>query len=177
MPNVKPIVHRILEDYALPQDGIHGVPHWARVMETGFRLAELTGAKTEIIQLFAIFHDSQRVNEGTDPGHGQRGADFAVELRGDVFDLPDHDFQLLFTACSHHTDGMTDGDITVQTCWDADRLDLGRVGTAPDRRYLCTDAAKAPEMMKWADGRACFGVVPELVGEEWGVDTDGWDEV
>jgi hypothetical protein len=35
-----------------------------------------------------------------------------------------------------------DGDITVQTCWDADRLDLPRVGIQPLPQFLCTEAAK-----------------------------------
>jgi hypothetical protein len=45
-------------------------------------------------------------------------------------------------------------DITVQTCWDADRLELGRVGTMPKAEYLCTDAGKDLEMIEWAHGRA-----------------------
>jgi hypothetical protein len=44
MPNLEPIVHRILEDYALPRHGTHGVGHWAKVLEKGLRLAEVTGA-------------------------------------------------------------------------------------------------------------------------------------
>ena len=27
-------------------------------------------------------------------------------------------------------------------------------------------------MIRWADGRASFGVVPELVKEEWGIDLE-----
>ena len=69
--------------------------------------------------------------------------------------------------------GATTGDITVQTCWDADRLDLGRVGVYPEPARLCTDAAR--RLIKWADGRACFKVIPEMVEEEWGIDTAGWE--
>lgn len=165
--NVPLIVHAILDEYSLPRDGDHGVAHWARVLENGIRLAKETGANVEVVTLFAVFHDSKRVNEITDPGHGQRGADFATELRGRVFDLLDDEFNLLYHACAEHTGGKTHGDITVQTCWDADRLDLGRVGILPHLSKLCTDAAKTPEMIKWADGRASFGVVPEFVMDEW----------
>lgn len=176
MPNIaavlKPIIHRILEDYALPWHGTHGVGHWARVLENGLRLAEKTGANIEVVQLFAIFHDSRRINEGTDDGHGKRGADLAAELRGDWFNFPDADFDLLYAACAGHTDGETDADITIQTCWDADRLDLGRVGICPEPRKLCTPAAR--KLIRWADGRACFEVVPDLVADEWGIDTEGW---
>lgn len=167
--NLQPIVHAVLEEYALPWDGIHGVGHWARVLENGLRISQITGANVEVVQLFAIFHDSRRINEGVDDGHGQRGADLAVRLRGDIFQLPDQDFNLLHAACVGHTDGGTTADITIQTCWDADRLDLGRVGICPHPSKLCTGAAKYPEVLKWADGRACFQVVPEIVIKEWGI--------
>jgi len=169
MLNLKPLVHRILEDYALPWHGTHGVGHWARVLENGPRLAQATDAKVEVVQLFAIFHDARRVNEGYDDGHGERGADLAAELRH-VFDLSDADFELLYEACAGHTDGLTDADLTIQVCWDADRLDLGRVGVIPVSQKLCTPAAKIPTMLKWADGRAGFEVVPELVKYEWGIE-------
>lgn len=169
MLNLKPIVHAVLEDYALPWHGTHGIAHWARVLENGLRLAQSTGANVEVIQLFAVFHDSRRISECTDPGHGRRGAELAAELRGTLFDMSDADFALLHEACVWHTDGWTEGDVTVQTCWDSDRLDLGRCGTTPDSRRLCTDAAKSLAMRKWADGRACLEVVPDFVKDEWGL--------
>ena len=171
--HLKPLIHAILEDYALPWHGTHGVGHWGRVLENGLRLAMTTGAKVEIVQLFAVFHDARRINESVDDGHGRRGADLAAELRGTLFDLPDADFNLLYEACAHHTDGLTEADITVQVCWDADRLDLGRVGMVPEPKKLCTTAAKATKMLKWADGRAASEVVPELVKGEWGIDLRG----
>ena len=170
MLHLKPLVHAILEDYALPWHGTHGVSHWARVLENGLRLAQKTGATIEVVELFAVFHDSRRVNEGVDGGHGKRGAELAATLRGDWFNLPDADFDLLYAACVGHTDGETDADITIQTCWDSDRLDLGRVGIYPEPNRLCTEAAKQPDILKWADGRGCFEIVPEIVQGEWGID-------
>ena len=170
--NLKPLLHRILEDYVLSWHGTHGVGHWARVLENGLRLAEATGAKVEVVQLFAIFHDCRRINEGHDDGHGERGAELAAELRH-LFTLSDADFALLYEACAAHTDGLTDADFTIQVCWDADRLDLGRVGIVPENAKLCTPAAKTWEMLKWADGRAAFEVVPDLVKDEWGIDLRG----
>ena len=170
--NLKPLVHRILEDYALPPHGTHGVGHWARVLENGPRLAEATDAKIEVVQLFAIFHDSRRVNEGVDDDHGERGAELAAELRH-LFTLSDENFELLYEACAYHTDGLTEADVTIQVCWDSDRLDLGRVGIMPEKAKLCTVAAKASKMLKWADGRAAFEVVPDFVKGEWGIDLGG----
>jgi uncharacterized protein len=143
---------------------------WARVLENGLRVAEQTGANIEVVSLFAVLHDSKRVNECTDPDHGQRGADFAAELRGHLFDLPDQELELLYLACAGHTHERTHSDITVQTCWDADRLDLGRIGITPDPNRLCTAAARKTELLRWADGRARFVIVPTLVWDEWGVD-------
>ena len=62
--------------------------------------------------------------------------------------------RLLLHACRRHSDGLTEGDITVQTCWDADRLDLGRIGIRPDPNRLCTPAAKEPTVIEWAIGRS-----------------------
>jgi uncharacterized protein len=169
MIDLKPIVHAILEGYALRWDGTHGVGHWARVLENGLRLAEATGAKVEVVQLFAVFHDSQRVSEGYDDGHGGRGAELASALRGGLFSLSDADFALLREACAFHTDGLVDADVTIQTCWDADRLDLGRVGVIPAPAKLCTPVAKTPQLLKWADGRAAFEVVPDFVTVAWGL--------
>jgi uncharacterized protein len=61
--NISLILGAILEEYELPPDGLHGIAHWARVMEKGFRLAEETGANVQVIRLFAVFHDSKRVND------------------------------------------------------------------------------------------------------------------
>ncbi|MCO6045080.1 hypothetical protein NG895_14310 [Aeoliella sp. ICT_H6.2] len=172
MPNYRSILSAILEGYALPIDGPHGVAHWARVYDNGMRLAGETGARREVVGLFAVFHDSRRLNEHHDPGHGLRGAELAHSLLGELFHLADDDFDLLYEACAGHTDERTHLDVTVQTCWDADRLDLGRVGVEPHADYLCTPAAKRRSTIRWADGRASFQVVPEWVEEQWGVELE-----
>src|SRR4051794_33972358 len=170
--NIPLVLDAVLEDYALPWDGDHGIAHWARVLENGLRLAGETGANIEVVRLFAMLHDSRRINEGSDPDHGPRAAEFASSLRGRLFDLPEPEFRLLHRACAGHTHERTHPDVTIRTCWDADRLDLGRVGITPHPSRLCTEAARRPEMIKWADGRASFCVVPEFVREEWGIDLE-----
>jgi uncharacterized protein len=167
--DLKPILHEILDDYALPIHGIHGVAHWARVLENGLRLADETKANVTVVTLFSVFHDSKRINENRDPGHGSRGAEFTARLRGRVFDLDKSEFQLLHRACQGHTDELTHPDVTIQTCWDADRLDLGRVGIVPHPSRLCTQTAKRPEMITWADGRARMQVISEIVRNDWGI--------
>jgi len=127
------------------------------------------------VQLFALFHDARRANEGTDPSHGLRGAELAAQWRGKMFPhLPEERFQLLYTACAMHSEGLMDADLTVQTCWDADRLDLGRIGIRPDPQRLCTLFARRPDIAKWAYNRAVFEVIPDFVRTRWGIDTKGW---
>ena len=169
-PLTPSLVSRILEGYAMPRTGVHGVAHWARVLENGRRVASLTpGADAEIVELFSIFHDARRVNEAVDFGHGRRGAALARELRGQYFDLDDVRFSLLEYACNEHTSGKTEADPSVQVCWDADRLDLLRVGTRPRTSLLCTAAARTSELMDWANRRASRLEVPALIQEEWGI--------
>jgi uncharacterized protein len=80
---------------------------------------------------------------------------------------------LLTIACMEHTDGKTEADITIQTCWDSDRLDLGRAGYFPHPRKLCTQAARDPEMIAWANERAIRHYFPETVRVEWGIGSYG----
>ena len=167
MTETREIVGEILKGYALPVRGHHGVAHWARVLENGLRLVEATGADARVVTLFALFHDCRRLNESHDEGHGWRGGDFARSLRGCLVRLPDPDFELLFLACRLHTEGLTHGDVTLQACWDADRLDLGRVGITPSPERLGTPAARA--LLRWADQRAVSGYEPEIVIKEWGL--------
>ncbi len=164
------IVAAVLADYALPWNGIHGVSHWARVYENGLFLARKTGANLEVVRLFALFHDARRVNEWDDRDHGLRGAEFARTLHGRLFELSEPEFQLLHRACAGHTDELTHPDPTIQTCWDSDRLDLGRVGIKPHPSRLCTEAARKPETIRWADSRSTFGDTPAFIRHEWKVD-------
>lgn len=169
----------ILEGYMLPPRGTHGLTHWARVLENGRRLAAQTRADLQVVELFSIFHDSRRQNEANDHGHGKRGSQLARELRGKAFDLDDGRFALLEYACDEHTSGLTSADRTVQVCWDSDRLDLLRVGIRPHPRLLCTEAAREPAMLEWANERASLRFTPALVEVEWGLDGSGstqWSE-
>ena len=121
---------------------VHGPDHWRRVERNGLLLAQRTGANVVIVRLFALFHDCRRVNDGRDRDHGARGAEHARLLRGRLFDLPDEDFERLHHACTWHTDADHHRDPTIGTCWDADRLDLGRVGMVPDSQFMSTAFAR-----------------------------------
>jgi uncharacterized protein len=163
----KSLLKNVIKTYQLPIFGIHGVSHWARVLENGMRLATVTGANIKVVILFAIFHDSKRQNEANDKGHGRRGAQLASELQTNWLNISKLEFALLKEACELHTDGLTDGEVTLQTCWDSDRLDLNRVGIRTDPEQLCTQAAKDPSVIKWAMERASSETVPDFVRSIW----------
>ena len=146
---------RILRDqFALDWEGVHGFPHWRRVRENGLRLAAVTGARPRVVELFAYLHDAMRVSDGRDPDHGPRAAELARSLAGTAFEIEANELGLLLAACHGHSYGLTVGDRSVLTCWDADRLDLGRVGIRPDPDFLCTEAAREPAMLEWAYRRS-----------------------
>lgn len=120
---------------------IHGLGHWQTVERNGHYLAQFTGADTKVISCFAYFHDCMRENENIDPQHGLRGARFA-EANKDCLDLNEQQLATLILACTGHTGGHKASCVTVETCWDADRLDIGRVGIEPDSNYLFGEEAK-----------------------------------
>ncbi len=163
------IVRHVLIDYHLPLTGDHGVVHWARVLENGLKLAEHNGASPLVVSLFAVLHDCRRLNENHDPEHGPRAGQLALELQGHFFQLASDELNRLRRACDGHTHERFHPEITIQTCWDADRLDLGRVGILPVAKYLGTPLAKSDEMIKWAHGRATMRYVPGFVRHEWGL--------
>jgi uncharacterized protein len=150
-----PMITRIREHFALDWRGVHGAAHWARVRLNGLRLAEQTGASRRVVSLFAFLHDSCRWSDHRDAQHGDRAAAFVDRLRDEgILSIGEEETQLLTFACRHHSDGLLDADVTIQTCWDADRLDLGRVGIRPDPQYLCTPAARNRELIRWAHRRS-----------------------
>lgn len=132
--------------------GCHGIGHWSRVWYHGKRLAAAVEVNPDVLAWFAYLHDSQRHDDGRDRGHGRRAADFAVRLRreGVVSELNPPEFERLCEAMRLHSEAQTEGDPALRACWDADRLDLGRVGIVPVAHRLCTDYARDPAVIQQA---------------------------
>jgi uncharacterized protein len=153
IPDVSRLAEAVLEKSTGKDSSIHGESHWQRVAAAGLTLLpETPGADPALVFLFALFHDSMRLNDNYDPRHGPRGAALARQLRGEAFDLEDAEMNLLAFACEEHTNGGIGPDPTVGVCWDADRLNLWRVGIIPDPRFLSTEAARSEERIAWAHG-------------------------
>lgn len=120
----------------------HGLDHWQRVCRVGHHLAVHEGGDPVVIELFAALHDSQRENEWDDPRHGIRAAHFIL-AHSEHFEVlgPDR-LALLIKACRGHNQAGLSDNPTIACCWDADRLDLSRVGIQPDPRYLSTELGR-----------------------------------
>jgi uncharacterized protein len=125
--------------HRLGPHSLHGPDHWERVESHGLRLAAATfAADLVVVRLFGILHDVERQNESLDPEHGLRAAQLVQQLNGDLLHLRSDQLELLSYACHWHADGMTSDDPTIGCCWDADRLDLTRVGIPPSREFMST---------------------------------------
>jgi uncharacterized protein len=148
------LIEIVRRQFRLEWRGIHGVPHWARVRWNGLTIAQVNGARPDVVELFAFLHDSQRFHDGRDREHGARGADFTLQLNRELLLLDRPGLEMLAYAVRHHSDGLTEADVTVQTCWDADRLDLGRVGITPRADRLCTEQARDPVLFDIAYRRS-----------------------
>ena len=146
----------IKSTFQLNWRGVHGVSHWARVRINGLLIAQQNDANQRVVELFAFLHDSKREADFNDPEHGERAAEFIKFLPNDLLIVNNQEKELLMLACADHSKGFVDGDVTVRTCWDADRLDLGRGGLRPDTRKLCTNIARQPEFFEKAYQRATY---------------------
>ena len=142
-PDLSPLWALAADRFALGPYSLHGPDHWQRVERNGLDLATHSGADVLVVRLFAVLHDSNRQNESHDPEHGKRAAEWAKQLRAEGrLELPDAAFDLLCYAMVWHDKGFTSDDPTVGTCWDADRLDLPRVGVRPAAKYMSTEHGK-----------------------------------
>jgi uncharacterized protein len=132
---------------------VHGPEHWKRVAAAGLELCrETPGADPAVVLRLALFHDSQRYTDEQDPGHGRRGAAMARDvLEGDGA-LSGDQVDRVAEACALHAAGRVSAAPTTGVCWDADRLNLWRVGSRPSPVLLSTAAARTPGRIEWARG-------------------------
>ena len=122
--------------------GCHGIDHWDRVYTNG-QLLITQKVNPLVVGLFAYLHDFCREDDGNDLQHGPRAAAFIDTVRDTLLvDVSDEEIQLLKEACRLHTVADKTGNPTVDTCFDADRLDLRRVGIIPDPARMATKKGK-----------------------------------
>lgn len=135
---------QVKSQFLLSANSDHGIDHWTRVEKVGLLLSKQAKADDEIIRLFALLHDSQRLCEGYDPEHGLRASEYAQRLfEQGLLVLEEPRLKLLKFACKYHNDrSVNSDDISVNICWDSDRIDLVRVGVDSKDIRLITQAGK-----------------------------------
>src|SRR6218665_3476328 len=137
------LMTRVIDGIPWRLHGIHGFPHWLRVEENALRLARAEGGDPAVASLFALFHDCVRWNDGADYDHGRRGGELARQLHAEgLVPIDEAQLDLLIQACDGHTDIIHSDIPTIACCWDADHLDLTRLGIHPDPAMLNTESAK-----------------------------------
>ncbi|MBC8409052.1 MAG: hypothetical protein H8E12_10065 [Rhodobacteraceae bacterium] len=144
----------LAEQFSLDHNGAHGYHHWLRVLYNGRLLCSRNSANIKVVELFSLLHDSKRSNKKSDPEHGERAAIFAETMRGTWFTVTDKELQLLQDACILHSEGLRDKDVTIQTCWDADRLDNYYTEVDLNFSLLSDDLAKQELIIFEAGQRA-----------------------
>lgn len=144
----KRLKEKVIREFKLDIDGDHGFTHWERVYQNTLMLAKHYSISSDVFELFALLHDCKRQNEFEDPAHGKRAASYIKDLmnEGLITHLSNEDKKRLVFACSNHTNTNKRvklySDLVVQICFDADRLDIGRVGIVPEEHYFQTNYAK-----------------------------------
>ena len=137
----KELINQLQRESKLFHSTIHGFKHWRRVEKNGLYLSQFNDGDPAVISHFAYFHDCMRFNEHKDDGHGLRGGRYALKNK-DILDLNKDQLNTLYKACAGHTGGINPSCDTIACCWDADRLDLRRVGIRLDLKWINTTIAK-----------------------------------
>lgn len=143
LPEIKEIKAFALNDWKLGET--HGLPHWLRVERNGILLSMQNGRFREdvnikVVRYFAYLHDKCRLNDWSDLEHGIRAADMIPTIRETILkDFTNEEVTLLEKACRYHTTKQRTRILTIDICFDADRLDLDRVGIVPNPQLMATE--------------------------------------
>lgn len=134
----------------------HGVEHWDRVAKFG-RMLYQKGADMDVIMAFAYLHDSERMDNWQDINHGMRASKLIDTIRQTYLrDMSDEQIAKLKLACELHTTRHRTGDLTVDICFDADRMDLLRVRITPVPDRMATqrgaELVDNPNYADWYNG-------------------------
>jgi len=122
---------------------VHGPGHWFKVERNARYLCNEERIDDRIPRLFAVIHDIMREHDGFDKEHGPKASRFVEDIAGSVLGLNPGDIALLSLACRDHTTVKETTNDVIGLCWDADRLDIGRVGIVPDPAFMTSRSAKA----------------------------------
>ncbi len=141
------LINKLAQESPFFCSEIHGFKHWQQVEKYALHIAQFNQANKQVLSLFAYLHDCKRENESIDPNHGIRAAEYAYSLYkqksiNQYMQIETDEFDLLYYALKWHNHDTVSQDETISTCWDADRLELPRVGININPAYLTNQTAK-----------------------------------
>ncbi len=126
----------ILSNYTLKQ-GLHGFEHVKRVVENAKLIArEECPQNFDDAVIGAYLHDIGRTDDGSGNEHAIKGARIAKDLLEKHW--PHLDAKRILFAIEVHADGTTTKDPLIGAIWDADRLDIPRIGGNIRPQFLST---------------------------------------
>ncbi len=154
-------VIKLLEAHRRFKSVLHGPRHWVRVHRFGTLMADeygLDSEKRRCVEIFAWTHDLVREDDGPGNQHARDGAAYLDIVLPQVFGgLTAQQTAAIRAAIHYHSDGMAaeeayyrgyldgtgwDEATAIQVigcCWDADRLDLMRLGRRPRPDLMSTE--------------------------------------
>lgn len=159
--------------FAHNPDGIHGIRHVARVLVWADRLAEWTVGQghpvdIEVVRWAAVLHDVGRLDDGRDPEHGKRSAEWLSENHSRLFPGIDRGrIEAIQYCCTWHVPSDTEiPEMTseLKCLKDADGLDRVRLGDLKPS-YLRTSLARALT----ADAQVLLDATRQGTGGSWGL--------
>lgn len=116
--------------------------HAKRIINFGRYLAKQNGANMNVVILFAALHDSEK-KDTNNPEHGAMAAkkigDFYHYL---FYNLSSQEKESVKKACELHSTEIKTGDVTIDTCIDANRLEIGRYGIEYDIEKFATEEGR-----------------------------------
>lgn len=139
---------------------IHGERHWSHVNHLGMKLADLmklNPIQKRCVEVFSWTHDLARKDDNGGNEHAIEGARyFAREVVTLFPDIDEIQIEIIAAAIKYHSDGLCSEEAhhmgffehinvhkedvirIIGCCWDADRLDLIRLGIPPREKYMST---------------------------------------
>lgn len=167
--------HKYMEeniDFWLPNSEMHTKAHCSRVLLLALLIGHqkgLSDVEMKALSMAAIFHDSRRLDDGIDKGHGGRAADYYKDYC-ETHDLP-YDAGTYYITFYHDQDdalGLSEiakspqlderGVLLYQIFKDADALDRFRLGPdGLDVNFLRTEEARrlvdfAKDLLRYSSG-------------------------
>ena len=125
----------------------HGFLHSKYVEAFGLLMVEEYAKENiivdkDVVQWFAYLHDIMNNGINND-NHGEKAANYIDEVRNIYLqDLSESQIEKLKKACALHSTTIATGDITIDVCFDADRLDSPKFDRVTDPEKMATRIGK-----------------------------------